>query len=90
MLSNPSLTYRRIPVNNAGYVLGVEHAGDIADADIEGMFATNVLGLISVTQLLVKGTSVEILHWNLYTDNRTRFQSQEVRPCNQHWLPGWP
>ncbi|KAG6890712.1 hypothetical protein C0995_005085 [Termitomyces sp. Mi166 len=41
-------------VNNAGYVLGVEHIGDIADADIEGMFATNVLGLISVTQLLVR------------------------------------
>ncbi|KAG6911513.1 hypothetical protein DXG01_014587 [Tephrocybe rancida] len=43
-----------ITVNNAGYVLGVEHVGDIADADIEGMFATNVLGLISVTQLLVR------------------------------------
>ncbi|KAG5643486.1 hypothetical protein DXG03_000874 [Asterophora parasitica] len=41
-------------VNNAGYVLGVEHVGDIADADIEGMFATNVLGLISVTQSLVR------------------------------------
>ncbi|KNZ74253.1 hypothetical protein J132_07567 [Termitomyces sp. J132] len=41
-------------VNNAGYVLGVEHVGDISDADIEGMFATNVLGLISVTQLLVR------------------------------------
>ncbi|KAG6818133.1 hypothetical protein H0H87_000038 [Tephrocybe sp. NHM501043] len=41
-------------VNNAGYVLGVEHVGEIADADIEGMFATNVLGLISVTQLLVR------------------------------------
>ncbi|KAF8636643.1 hypothetical protein AX17_003451 [Amanita inopinata Kibby_2008] len=41
-------------VNNAGYVLGVEHVGDIADADIEGMFTTNVLGLISVTQLLIK------------------------------------
>lgn len=42
-------------VNNAGYVLGREHVGDIADADIEGMFATNVLGLISMTQLLLKG-----------------------------------
>ena len=28
-------------MNNAGYVLGVERVGDIADADIEGMFATN-------------------------------------------------
>lgn len=43
-----------IAVNNAGYVLGVEHVGDIADVDIEGMIATNVLGLISVTQLLVR------------------------------------
>jgi len=43
-----------ILVNNAGYVLGVEHVGDISEADIEGMFATNVFGLIAMTQLLVK------------------------------------
>ncbi|KIK59905.1 hypothetical protein GYMLUDRAFT_60004 [Collybiopsis luxurians FD-317 M1] len=43
-----------ILVNNAGFVLGVEHVGDIKDEDIEAMFATNVLGLISVTQLLIK------------------------------------
>ena len=42
-------------VNNAGYVLGVEHVGDINDKDIEGMFTTNVFGLIAMTQLLVKG-----------------------------------
>ena len=42
-------------MNNAGFVLGVEHVGDISDKDIEGMFATNVFGLISITQLLVKG-----------------------------------
>lgn len=47
-------TYRHYLVNNAGFVLGVEKIGDIADADVEGMFAVNVLGLISVTQLLVK------------------------------------
>ncbi|PFH54372.1 hypothetical protein AMATHDRAFT_135446 [Amanita thiersii Skay4041] len=41
-------------VNNAGFVLGVEHVGNIADADIESMFNTNVLGLISMTQLLIK------------------------------------
>ncbi|KAI0065356.1 NAD-P-binding protein [Artomyces pyxidatus] len=41
-------------VNNAGFVHGLERVGSIADADIEGMFATNVLGLISITQLLVK------------------------------------
>lgn len=43
-----------ILVNNAGYVLGLEHVGSIADTDIEGMFATNVFGLISITQLLVR------------------------------------
>ncbi|KAF5365737.1 hypothetical protein D9758_003299 [Tetrapyrgos nigripes] len=43
-----------ILVNNAGFVLGVEHVGDIKDADVEAMFATNVLGLISVTQLFVR------------------------------------
>jgi len=43
-----------ILVNNAGFVLGVEHVGDISDKDIEAMFATNVFGLISITQLLVK------------------------------------
>lgn len=42
-------------VNNAGFVLGLERVGSIADADIEAMFSTNVLGLISVSQLLVKG-----------------------------------
>jgi 3-hydroxy acid dehydrogenase/malonic semialdehyde reductase len=45
----------RASVNNAGYVLGRENVGDIPDGDIEGMFATNVLGLISMTQLLVRG-----------------------------------
>jgi 3-hydroxy acid dehydrogenase/malonic semialdehyde reductase len=45
----------RASVNNAGYVLGRENVGDIPDEDIEGMFATNVLGLISMTQLLVRG-----------------------------------
>ncbi|OCH95545.1 NAD-P-binding protein [Obba rivulosa] len=43
-----------ILVNNAGFVLGVDRVGDIAESDIEAMFNTNVLGLISVTQLLVK------------------------------------
>ncbi|KAL0946919.1 hypothetical protein HGRIS_013080 [Hohenbuehelia grisea] len=41
-------------VNNAGYVLGMDHVGDIATADYEGMFATNVLGLIGITQIFVK------------------------------------
>jgi 3-hydroxy acid dehydrogenase/malonic semialdehyde reductase len=42
-------------VNNAGFVHGREHVGSIADADIEGMFQTNVIGLISITQLFVRG-----------------------------------
>ncbi|KAH7930794.1 NAD(P)-binding protein [Leucogyrophana mollusca] len=41
-------------VNNAGYVLGVERVGDISASDIEGMFSTNVFGLIAVTQLFIK------------------------------------
>ncbi|KIY69971.1 NAD(P)-binding protein, partial [Cylindrobasidium torrendii FP15055 ss-10] len=43
-----------ILVNNAGYVQGVDHVGDIDPENIESMFATNVFGLIAVTQLLVK------------------------------------
>ncbi|KIM27513.1 hypothetical protein M408DRAFT_329963 [Serendipita vermifera MAFF 305830] len=43
-----------ILVNNAGFVKGVEKVGEIADEDIDAMIATNVVGLISVTQLLVK------------------------------------
>ncbi|KAF9532961.1 hypothetical protein CPB83DRAFT_832545 [Crepidotus variabilis] len=43
-----------ILVNNAGFVLGVEHVGDIAETDIESMFGTNVFGLITMTQLVVK------------------------------------
>ncbi|KZT35472.1 NAD(P)-binding protein [Sistotremastrum suecicum HHB10207 ss-3] len=43
-----------ILVNNAGFVLGVERVGGISEKDIEAMFQTNVLGLIAMTQLLVK------------------------------------
>ncbi|EPQ58138.1 NAD P-binding protein [Gloeophyllum trabeum ATCC 11539] len=43
-----------ILVNNAGFVRGVERVGSISESDIESMFATNVFGLISMTQLLVK------------------------------------
>jgi len=41
-------------VNNAGFVLGMDRVGDIADADYESMFQVNVLGVIAVTQLLLK------------------------------------
>jgi len=41
-------------VNNAGFVLGVDKIGDIEEDDIDDMFSTNVFGLMSMTQLLVK------------------------------------
>ena len=45
---------RSCVVNNAGFVYGTERVGDIAPSDYEAMFATNVFGLIAMTQLLVK------------------------------------
>ncbi|THH01428.1 hypothetical protein EW026_g1273 [Hermanssonia centrifuga] len=44
-----------ILVNNAGFVLGVDRVGNLAEDEIESMFSVNVLGLIAMTQLLVKG-----------------------------------
>lgn len=52
-------------MNNAGFVLGVERVGDISSADIESMFATNVFGLIAITQLVVKGDCKPIPRYNL-------------------------
>ncbi|KAH9043254.1 NAD(P)-binding protein [Lactarius pseudohatsudake] len=46
-----------ILVNNAGSAHGLNQVGDVLDSDIDAMFATNVFGLISVTQLLIKGPS---------------------------------
>ncbi|KAH9048116.1 NAD(P)-binding protein [Lactarius hengduanensis] len=43
-----------ILVNNAGSAHGLNQVGDVLDSDIDAMFATNVFGLISVTQLLIK------------------------------------
>ncbi|KAL2787192.1 hypothetical protein BJX66DRAFT_346345 [Aspergillus keveii] len=40
-------------VNNAGLVKGVARAPDIAEADINIMFATNVTGLINMTQAIL-------------------------------------
>ncbi|KAG9226329.1 hypothetical protein CCMSSC00406_0003208 [Pleurotus cornucopiae] len=53
------VSYPRSDINNLliplrRFVKGIEHIGDIADADVEGMFATNVLGLIRLTQIFVK------------------------------------
>lgn len=44
-------------VNNAGYVLGTERVGQISSADMEGMFNTNVFGLINMTQTFINGVS---------------------------------
>ena len=42
-------------VNNAGLVKGVAKAPDIDPADMEAMFATNVTGLINMTQTVLQG-----------------------------------
>lgn len=41
-------------VNNAGKALGTSKVGEIEDKDIEETFDTNVIGLISVTQAVLK------------------------------------
>jgi len=43
-----------ILVNNAGYVVGVDRIGDLSLENVENMFATNVFGLIALTQLFIK------------------------------------
>ncbi|KAK3678094.1 hypothetical protein LTR78_002189 [Recurvomyces mirabilis] len=40
-------------VNNAGLVKGVDKAGDIKEDDMETMFATNVTGLINMSQAVL-------------------------------------
>ncbi|CCH60608.1 hypothetical protein TBLA_0D01000 [Henningerozyma blattae CBS 6284] len=42
-----------ILINNAGKALGTEKVGEIDQKDIEGMFQTNVIGLISFTQTVL-------------------------------------
>jgi 3-hydroxy acid dehydrogenase/malonic semialdehyde reductase len=44
-----------ILVNNAGLVKGVAKAPDIDEEDINVMFATNVTGLINMTQVVLQG-----------------------------------
>lgn len=44
-----------ILVNNAGKALGQEEVGSISLDDIETVFATNVIGMIAMTQLVIKG-----------------------------------
>lgn len=42
-----------ILINNAGKALGSDKVGDISVGDLQGMFDTNVLGLINVTQAVL-------------------------------------
>ncbi|GAA5948169.1 hypothetical protein JCM3765_007141 [Sporobolomyces pararoseus] len=42
-----------ILVNNAGLVYGTDKIGEINDQEIDTMFNTNVIGLISLTQIIV-------------------------------------
>lgn len=41
-------------INNSGKLLGLDQVGTIATEDIEGMFTTNVIGLINLTQYVVR------------------------------------
>lgn len=41
-------------VNNAGKALGLDPIGSVDSADVNEMFETNVLGMIQLTQLIVK------------------------------------
>lgn len=79
-------------MNNAGYVVGVDHVGAINDKDIEGMFATNVFGLISITQLLVKGFAVPDFAHPLQLTRYLfgRVQKQEIGTRYQSWFDCWP
>ena len=51
--------YEPFTVNNAGYVLGTERVGQISSDDMEGMFNTNVFGLINMTQAFINGVPPE-------------------------------
>lgn len=44
-----------ILVNNAGKAQGLDKIGDIKQADINTMFDTNVIGMIAITQKILKG-----------------------------------
>ncbi|ODV96186.1 hypothetical protein PACTADRAFT_75356 [Pachysolen tannophilus NRRL Y-2460] len=44
-----------ILINNSGKALGLDPVGEILQQDVEEMFQTNVLGLINLTQLVLKG-----------------------------------
>lgn len=66
-------------VNNAGFVLGLDRVGSINDEEIEAMFSTNVFGLISMTQLLVKGKYLLTLHQQFPLRRSGRLQGTQDR-----------
>ena len=68
-----------VSVNNAGFVYGTERVGEIAPSDYEAMFATNVFGLIAMTQLLIKSTRPSPLHLPKHLLNAHRVQGEEIR-----------
>lgn len=58
MLSSNGTTQSNVLlVNNAGFVLGVDRIGAINPDEVESMFATNVIGLIDMTQVFVNRRS---------------------------------
>lgn len=66
-------------VNNAGFVLGVDRVGAINESEVESMFATNVLGLISMTQLLIKGElEMTPISFDAYAANRIDFKARRT------------
>ena len=68
----------RPAVNNAGYVLGTERIGQISSDDIEGMFNTNVFGLINMTQAFVNGAPPRIWAGNLETHTRPEMKARNT------------
>ena len=57
LFRNVNLTDRLHLAIQAGLVYGKEHVGEIDEDEIDIMFQTNVLGLITLTQLFVRGVS---------------------------------
>jgi len=79
-------------VNNAGGAHGLDRVGDLQDIDIDTMVSTNVLGLISLTQLLVKGPLYPTFACLICLPALTplphliRLQSPQRGSHHQHWL----
>jgi 3-hydroxy acid dehydrogenase/malonic semialdehyde reductase len=66
-----------LAVNNAGFVLGVDRIGSLNEGEIDAMFATNVKGLIDMTQLILKGASFLAMHSCLAEYARIDFKERK-------------